>query len=965
MMPRPFIQLSRPEFLDLLNRFPFKREINAVHMHHTWIPRRSQYRGLGTIEAMERDHRENRGFSDIAQHITIAPDGTIWTGRSWDAPPASAVGNNGNRDRGPFMFEIIGDFDTNQEVLGGDQKETVLTVIASIQKKFSLPPESLRFHNQMSKKSCPGSSISYAQFLEDVREKHRTLDETAQAGRAARAEGAPFGAEHAERATSTPPVQNALDVLTRVVSRGLEEEGELDETGMTAERRSFLSGADGYTERLPAGADRGLLGPSRLTADEKAHLRPHVVDLREGLLIKGGDFFTLEGDVRAIFTEHLEREAQKKAQAGQKLRVLFFAHGGLVSEVSGLHGALDNVDWWMKNSIYPIYFIWETGLLQTIGQLLRGGQARGVFDTAVDFWDGQVEKAARRLGGERIWSGMKRNAERASAPGGGAALVADLLKAFCTKHPNTELHAVGHSAGAIFHAHFLPEVFRRGVPAFESLQLMAPAVRVDTFRDQLIPEIAKKNIKSLTMFTMKTDFELADNCAGIYRKSLLYLIRKALEPDQEAELLGLEESLRRDGDLVKLFGLEGNPKGNAEIVFSKTLAPSGRSASRSVGHGDFDNDPPTMNSIALRVLGLPDNGVIELFPESKGRALEDPWAPPDLSDLFPSAQMSFSGSAATTSSSPFVSAPSSPASTVAAGGSGERRALCVGINAYDLKPLSGCVADARLWESTLQGLGFTTTRLLDEEATGERLRSELRHLVTTSRPGDVVVFQYSGHGTQVPDLDGDEVSGPDEALCPVDFFKGALLVDDDISDILAELPAGVSFTFFMDNCFSGDISRFAVGRGARAAGSNANSRFLPLPPEAEQAYVSSRKARGQNRALARGVSRPLRGVLFGACKEDEVAWEVNGQGEFTIRATRLLRESAGKTNRAFQQSVLQAFGSDRRQTPVLVAAEELLDRPLLAPLDGAGADRGLEAGKAAAMADEFQRFADRLRGFHG
>ena len=261
-MPRPFIQLSRTEFLDLLKRFPFKRQINAVHMHHTWIPRRSQYRGLGTIEAMERDHRENRGFSDIAQHITIAPDGTIWTGRSWDAPPASAVGHNGNRVSGPFMFEIIGDFDTNQEVLGGDQKATVLSVIASVQKRFQLPAESLRFHNQMSEKSCPGTSIHYAEFLEEVRAMHRTIDDAAQAGRAARADEAPFGAEHAEKANSTAPVENALNVLTRVISRGLEEEGELDETGMTAERRSFLSGADGYTERLPAAADRGLFGPS-------------------------------------------------------------------------------------------------------------------------------------------------------------------------------------------------------------------------------------------------------------------------------------------------------------------------------------------------------------------------------------------------------------------------------------------------------------------------------------------------------------------------------------------------------------------------------------------------------------------------------------------------------------------------------------------------------------------------------
>ena len=72
-MPKPFVQLSIAEFIDLLGRFQFKRQIDAVHMHHTWIPRRSQYRGQGTIEAMDRDHRENRGFSDIAQHITALP----------------------------------------------------------------------------------------------------------------------------------------------------------------------------------------------------------------------------------------------------------------------------------------------------------------------------------------------------------------------------------------------------------------------------------------------------------------------------------------------------------------------------------------------------------------------------------------------------------------------------------------------------------------------------------------------------------------------------------------------------------------------------------------------------------------------------------------------------------------------------------------------------------------------------
>ncbi|HSG40478.1 MAG TPA: peptidoglycan recognition family protein, partial [Thermoanaerobaculia bacterium] len=634
-MPRPFLQLSPEDFLDLLRRFPFRRQINAVHMHHTWIPRRSQYRGVASIEAMDRDHRVNRGFSDIAQHITIAPDGTIWTGRSWNQQPASARGHNGNSISGPFMFEMIGDFDQGREAFGGAQKETALTVIAHVQKRFKLPPESLRFHNQMSEKTCPGSSIPYDQFLEEVRAKRREIEDGERAERA-RAEGAPFGDEHAETASASGVVQLALDALVRSAARGQEEDGELDENDMAPERRSFLSGDDGYTEAAPVGADRGLFGPRQLTAEEKARLRPHVVNLREGQLIPGGDFSSSAEDVRAIFTEHLEREAARRQQEGKDLRLVFYAHGGLVPELSGLHRALTHVDWWMENGVYPIYFVWETGLLQTIGQILRRGEeARGLRDRLAEFRDSLIEKAARRLGGERIWSGMKRNAERASAPDGGAELVAGLLKAFCDRHPGVELHAVGHSAGAIFHSHFLPAAFAQGTPAFKSLHLLAPAVRTDTFLGRLKPEIDGNRIQHLTMFTMKKDFELADNCAQIYGKSLLYLIHNALEPEEGAELLGLEESVRRDRDLVRLFGLEGNPGGDAEIVFSKSLADSGRSASHSTAHGDFDDDQKTMNSIALRVLGLPDNGVIKPYPQGKSRSIEDPWAPPDLSDLFP------------------------------------------------------------------------------------------------------------------------------------------------------------------------------------------------------------------------------------------------------------------------------------------------------------------------------------------
>ena len=49
--------------------------------------------------------------------------------------------------------------------------------------------------------------------------------------------------------------------------------------------------------------------------------------------------------------------------------------------------------------------------------------------------------------------------------------------------------------------------------------------------------------------------------------------------------------------------------------------------------------------------------------------------------------------------------------------------------------------------------------------------------------GDVVLIQFAGHGTFVKDLDGDEADKFDEALCPVDFHAGSLILDDDLAPI--------------------------------------------------------------------------------------------------------------------------------------------------------------------------------------
>ena len=87
--------------------------------------------GLELCQRMWRFHTQELGWSDIAQHVTIDPAGRIWLNRSWDRPPASAKGFNGSSKLGPFMIEVIGNFDQGIErptectVAGGSDRDRV------------------------------------------------------------------------------------------------------------------------------------------------------------------------------------------------------------------------------------------------------------------------------------------------------------------------------------------------------------------------------------------------------------------------------------------------------------------------------------------------------------------------------------------------------------------------------------------------------------------------------------------------------------------------------------------------------------------------------------------------------------------------------------------------------------------------------------------------------------------------
>jgi metacaspase-1 len=148
----------------------------------------------------------------------------------------------------------------------------------------------------------------------------------------------------------------------------------------------------------------------------------------------------------------------------------------------------------------------------------------------------------------------------------------------------------------------------------------------------------------------------------------------------------------------------------------------------------------------------------------------------------------------------------------------KKKACLIGINDYaPVGPggpdLRGCVNDVRDVAHTLNALGIVpavpaSMRIVtDARATRAVILDGLKWLITGVKKGDVLVFYYSGHGSQVADVGGEEIDMRDETICPHDYATAGMIKDDDFRALLAGLPAGVNMDIILDSCHSGTGTR--------------------------------------------------------------------------------------------------------------------------------------------------------------
>jgi hypothetical protein len=132
--------------------------------------------------------------------------------------------------------------------------------------------------------------------------------------------------------------------------------------------------------------------------------------------------------------------------------------------------------------------------------------------------------------------------------------------------------------------------------------------------------------------------------------------------------------------------------------------------------------------------------------------------------------------------------------------------LNIGLNSVDPKhyggwdgQLNGCENDANDMADIAATANLDVKKLLTKDATVNNVKSSMNIAAQALEPNDFFFLSYAGHGSQVPDLNNDEVDYLDETWCLYD----RQFLDDEYYYYLSKFREGVRILVFIDSCHAG------------------------------------------------------------------------------------------------------------------------------------------------------------------
>jgi len=144
-------------------------------------------------------------------------------------------------------------------------------------------------------------------------------------------------------------------------------------------------------------------------------------------------------------------------------------------------------------------------------------------------------------------------------------------------------------------------------------------------------------------------------------------------------------------------------------------------------------------------------------------------------------------------------------------------ALLVGINYRgSTSELNGCINDVEnMKKNLLEHFNYLESNIIvmtedqpdNLKPTALNIMNQLGSLIIKShyKEADEIWFHYSGHGTYLDDVSGDESDMKDEVIVPLDYAASGLISDDLLHNYMEYLPQKTRVFCLFDCCHSGTI----------------------------------------------------------------------------------------------------------------------------------------------------------------
>ena len=141
-----------------------------------------------------------------------------------------------------------------------------------------------------------------------------------------------------------------------------------------------------------------------------------------------------------------------------------------------------------------------------------------------------------------------------------------------------------------------------------------------------------------------------------------------------------------------------------------------------------------------------------------------------------------------------------------------KKALLIGINYLDspTNALNGCINDViNMRNMLIDAYGYDLTNITvlredtDNKPTRTNIINSLTSIIAQSKNLKEIWIHYTGHGSQINDVNRDETDNLDEIIVPLDYAENGVITDDVIFNIIKNSKCPTILIF--DSCNSGTI----------------------------------------------------------------------------------------------------------------------------------------------------------------